>query len=178
MLFCVFLIPADVYSVSGDLNSDGTQAHNGTTEDAGNLIKWVYYGLYMAVVAFAFFILPFAYFYYENDDSDLPKGQRVCTAFKYAGAFMFVFAVLITVGILMKNKSSSTNEAWAHRLSEKFTSFDSIISFIIGCLSTIGLLSWITYTALGLALLPVKLMSSARADANNNKSDSSVSWAG
>ena len=62
-LLCVMLIPVDIYIVSSDLNTDGSQSDPGLTDRSANALQSVYYGLYILLLVFAFILLPFTYFY-------------------------------------------------------------------------------------------------------------------
>ena len=39
-LFCVFLIPVDIYTVSSSLDADGNQTHPDLVARTGEAIKW------------------------------------------------------------------------------------------------------------------------------------------
>src|ERR1700680_456242 len=69
-LLCILLIPVDIYIVSSDLNSDGSQSNPDLTHSSAMALQGVYYALYILLLVFAFILLPFTYFYFEEDSDD------------------------------------------------------------------------------------------------------------
>lgn len=63
----------------------------------------VFYG---SIAAFSFFVIPYAYFYYEKKDEGVSKAQRRGSASKYAlvfvsiGGFLFLFGLFLKPNIL------------------------------------------------------------------------------
>lgn len=157
-LFCVLLIPVDIFIVSYDLQGDGTHGNMELVTHAGDIIHALYYCLYGAMIFCAFFLLPFAYFYFEEDDEDLSTSARACAAMKYTLGFVIVFAVLLVLGLVLKLNDGNASADWINDLTKDFSSVDGILYFSIGCVSIIGLCGWLTYTAYGLASVPLELL--------------------
>lgn len=157
-LLCALIVPVDVYIVSSGLNSDGTQTEPGQVESSGNAIQYIYYGLYIQLILNSFFLLPFAYFFFESEDGESSIGTRILTAFKYTIGFILFFGVLLVLGIVLRRTQQDDN-TWQNRLSNDFTGAEAILSFCVGCLACIGLSFYIVYAAYGLARVPLKLMS-------------------
>eukprot|EP00823_Brevimastigomonas_motovehiculus_P003905 TRINITY_DN2472_c1_g1_i1.p1 TRINITY_DN2472_c1_g1~~TRINITY_DN2472_c1_g1_i1.p1 ORF type:complete len:582 (+),score=128.69 TRINITY_DN2472_c1_g1_i1:67-1812(+) len=76
-LFCALLIPVDIYTVSSQLNSDGTHVHPTEVSHASDSMKYLYYAMYALMFLFAFFLMPYAYFYFEEGiESDAARERR------------------------------------------------------------------------------------------------------
>jgi len=161
-LLCVLLIPVDIYVVSSSLNADGSQSDPGLTSRTADAIQSLYYAMYVLLVVWAFFLLPFCYFFFEEESEDGRLGPRIWTALKYSIGFILFFFVLLTLGLVLKKGKQDDSTDWKHRLANDFTGAEAILSFCIGCLACIGLIAYSVYAAYGLARMPLKLMSKAR----------------
>ena len=64
-------------SVSSNLNNDGTQVDPVFVTQAGDAIKALYYTIYSILCALCFIVLPYLYFYYEEDDPDYSLGAML-----------------------------------------------------------------------------------------------------
>eukprot|EP01006_Ploeotia_vitrea_P045758 TRINITY_DN66967_c12_g2_i1.p1 TRINITY_DN66967_c12_g2~~TRINITY_DN66967_c12_g2_i1.p1 ORF type:complete len:582 (+),score=290.06 TRINITY_DN66967_c12_g2_i1:90-1835(+) len=165
-LLCLFLIPVDIYTVSSHLDDMGLQQDPAQTEKAGQAVKGMYYVMYGVMLAMAFFFLPLAFFYFEEEEEDQTTGARLWAGMKYTIGFVIVFAILLGVGLVFKegsfdaNGESDQNSSWVHRLKDKFSVGDAIMTFCIAVLSAFGIFGWVLYTAYGMAYLPVALMRS------------------
>jgi len=162
-LLCVLLVPVDIYIVSSGLNHDGSQSDPALTSRSGDALQTVYYALYIALLAFAFLLLPFTYFYYEEDGEDSTRASRSWAALKYTAGFIVFFFVLLTLGLVLKKGKQHDTEDWRAKLSNDFSGAEAILSFCIGCLACIGLVAYVVYAAYGLARMPLKLMAKAKA---------------
>jgi LMBR1 domain-containing protein 1 len=63
ILLCSFLIPVDIFTVS--------QTENPTVYALA--VRVLYYISYLTLLVFAFALIPFAYFFYEEDDTDVRR---------------------------------------------------------------------------------------------------------
>lgn len=60
----------------------------------------MFYGL---ILTFSFFIIPFAYFYYEEyEEEGQTKSQRRASAFKYTLFFIIIVGLLFLFGLFLK----------------------------------------------------------------------------
>jgi LMBR1 domain-containing protein 1 len=143
--------------VSYALNADGTHVNLDMVQQASEIILILYYSLYGAMVFCAFFLLPFAYFYFEEEEDEGSTARRACGALKYTVGFVIVFIVLLVLGIVLKSNDGQQSQDWINDLKGNVTDIENILYFSIGCLSLFGLIGWVTYTAYGLASLPVEL---------------------
>jgi len=165
--FCVFLIPVDIYAVSSTVDSNGNalftrEEINTRTEG----IKIIYYILYCLVLVFAFMLIPFAYFYYEEDDEDLTIRQRIWGGCKYTIFLILIIIILFIIGLFLKpgdKPSNNTNaKEWATSLLDTQNYGESAITFVLACLTILGFLIWITYTAYGLSAFPIGIIKGRR----------------
>jgi LMBR1 domain-containing protein 1 len=111
---------------------------------------------------FAFTLIPFAYFYYEEGDEE---GQhvikRILNGIKFTiftsiiGVILFVIIIALTIG-LGRDEDDALN--WLKNLAHDKTIGDKIVSSLISVIAIIGLVSWWVYTGYGLAALPIGLM--------------------
>eukprot|EP01116_Phalansterium_solitarium_P001295 TRINITY_DN11090_c0_g1_i2.p1 TRINITY_DN11090_c0_g1~~TRINITY_DN11090_c0_g1_i2.p1 ORF type:complete len:534 (-),score=117.95 TRINITY_DN11090_c0_g1_i2:208-1767(-) len=167
-LMCVFLIPVDIYSVSSARDD-----HGNLTIDADDLntrstsLRVIYYVLYSSILAFAFVIIPFAYFYYEEDDEHVSLRARVYAGCKYTVFLMLFVVILFIVGMIVwkvqsgsVSKPTSTEEAkqWIQDQVNDQQLGGAALSFAVASLTTIGYVSWITYTAYGMSALPIGMI--------------------
>jgi LMBR1 domain-containing protein 1 len=180
-------VAVDIYIVSSNLNHDGSQSNPELTKNSSAGLQNFYYALYIALLAFAFLFVPFAYFWFEEDSEEdstpsssgnrrgsaleplSPRSasgassKRFCGALKYTSGFIVFFFVLLALGLVLKKGHQDDESDWRNRLSNDFTGAEAILSFCIGCLSCIGLMAYVVYAAYGLARMPLKLMAKAKA---------------
>jgi LMBR1 domain-containing protein 1 len=156
-LFCLLLIPVDIYVVSYDLLADGNHADLALVNQGADLILTLYYSLYGLMLFCGFFLMPFAYFYFEEESEDENNWTRICGAAKYTLGFVVVFAVLLILGLVLKKNQAHASVDWVKDLSDGLTNVEGMLFFAIGILSVFGMLGWITYGAYGLASAPVEM---------------------
>jgi len=158
-LSAILLIPLDVYLTPGYGSDDG---------GGQDLIRGVLLGLYVAMAVFFFVVIPFAYFYYEEEDEDATPGQRASAACRYTSFLIVICIVIFIIGAVMQpedpdaiNIHNKDVEKWVHSLLHK-DPVQYSISFALSCMTVLGYLSWITYTAYGLTALPISLIRGRR----------------
>lgn len=167
------LIPIDIFFVSFMKNSNGTYkdwANNITLrEEAEKVILYGYYTMYSLVLIFAFFILPFIYFYYEEkDDSRNNIIPRLCTALKYTLVFLFMAVVLLLIGLFvpLKDEPPRNTTEW-EKFKFLFTEIginrgEKTLSFILNIFTSIGTVTLVIYTGFGLPTWPIGLMKGSK----------------
>jgi len=174
VLFCVFLIPVDIYSVS---STEGFSQEDIQTRV--KFIRYAYYVLYSLVLFFSFALVPFAYFYYEEDDEDITLGQKIWGGLKYTIFTLIIVIILMVVGIVLavvkpaEKPTVANAKNWIANLV-KTTPADGALYFAIAALTTIGFVSWISYTAYGLTAFPIGIIrgrNSVSEDRNDLSSD-------
>ena len=81
---CLMIIPVDIFNVSKQSDPMKHAA----------IIKWIYYGSYLTLLVFAFVLIPFAYFFYEEADEEVcVPHHRMASLVFLLPFFVFVFAV-------------------------------------------------------------------------------------
>jgi len=165
-LFCVLLIPVDIYSVSSTSNAEGIKVMDPSEiQSRTEGVRMIYYVLYSFILAFAFGIIPFAYFFYEEDDEEVTFRQRCWGGCKYTMFIIVIVIILLVVGLFMflvkpSDKPTNTEEAkeWAKKIATDGNIAESAISFSIASLTVLGYVCWITYTAYGFSGLPIGII--------------------
>jgi len=165
-LFCVLLIPVDIYSVSSTSDTSGNKLLSpDEIQVRSDAVRILYYVFYATILALAFGIIPFTYFYYEEQDDETSFGQRVWAGCKYTIFLIIIVAIMLVIGLVLyfvkpgdKPTSTANTKDWAAHLLEQENFAEAAISFAIACLSIIGYVSWIIYTAYGLSALPIGLI--------------------
>lgn len=113
---------------------------------------------------FAFLLMPFVYFYFEEKDEDVTTRQRICGALKYSIGFLIVAVALLLIGAFVPLKKPPQNEThWKKELSFlanqlKSNHGETALSLLMGFLSFIGMVIMITYTAYGMTALPFSML--------------------
>jgi len=160
VLLSVFIIPVDIYSVS---TSSGISVEE--MQQRSNAIKIMYYILYAFILAFAFGVIPFAYFFFEEDDEKATIKQRIWRGCKYTIFLILIVVIFLAVGLFLffvppGDKPTNTENAkeWAEKILESQNIGEASISFAIACLTVIGYVFWIIYTAYGLSAFPIGII--------------------
>ncbi|KAJ4457938.1 putative serine/threonine protein kinase [Paratrimastix pyriformis] len=163
---CVFLVPVDTFNVSTmtdpatgmlypDLSIEGAASR-------GTVVKIMYYVLYGVLFVFAFGVVPFAYFFYEEGDSETTFRQRLRRSLLFTSFFLLFVLIILVVGLFFRpapdDFSKKSASDWINRLFDTRNAGDGAILFCLAILTLVGLVIWCTYTAFGLAILPVKLL--------------------
>ncbi|EGC30922.1 hypothetical protein DICPUDRAFT_58029 [Dictyostelium purpureum] len=164
-LLCVMLIPVDILNVS-------TMSKNGTLIDAGTIasrtegVKMLYYILYGSIIGVSLILVPFAYFFYEEYDENIPVCSRVYAGCKYTVFFVLFAVVLLVVGAFVRPGSKSIGneniDQWIKDEVLNQNAVESSLLFAIACLTILGFAVWITYTAYGLSAFPIGLIKGNR----------------
>eukprot|EP00457_Paulinella_chromatophora_P004695 gb/GEZN01004707.1/.p1 GENE.gb/GEZN01004707.1/~~gb/GEZN01004707.1/.p1 ORF type:complete len:577 (-),score=126.37 gb/GEZN01004707.1/:186-1850(-) len=154
-LLALLVIPVDIFTVSSSLTSDGVETDPNMVELSGTIIRYLYYGLYGLLLVFAFALLPFAYFFYEEEDERSTPAKQARGALRYTLVFVFVWLILLTVALVTQSRIKGTAaEDWQENLQQQFTAGDSVLAYSFSFLAVLGLLGWLTYTPFGLVALP------------------------
>ncbi|CAO3656079.1 unnamed protein product [Mucor hiemalis] len=157
------LLPVDIFLVSSTVNvSEGLKKEWATPEVIASMtftMHVVYYVCYGLIALFSFFLIPFAYFYYEEYDEDESLGDRVFGALKYTSFFVIISVLLSIFGLFLKptTKAPKIDLDWFKKLLTD-SNGEKAITFVVACLILLGMLVFIGYTAPGLSLLPISLI--------------------
>jgi len=156
-LLAVLLVPVDVFVVS--------QAHGdlGLALTRQSELRGLYYVLYALILFFVFVLIPFSYFYYEEESMENEsKWPQILGALKYTIFFLLIVTILLIVGLLVAQGAVTRTKQGAvgtpkQELTEALDQFgrgDAIIGFMIAVVTVLGLVFWVTYTAFGLINFP------------------------
>jgi len=165
-LLCVFIIPIDILSVSSTVNGSGERiVSDADIQSRSDSIRTLYYILYSSVLAFAFGVIPFSYFYYEEFDEDVTVPQRIVAGLKYTIFLVLIFTILLIIGVFVKPGTppdSKDTKDWVNFIVDSSNGGQRSITFAVACLTILGFCVWITYTAYGLSAFPIGLMKGKR----------------
>eukprot|EP00696_Hemimastix_kukwesjijk_P011687 gnl/Hemi2/24648_TR8291_c0_g2_i1.p1 gnl/Hemi2/24648_TR8291_c0_g2~~gnl/Hemi2/24648_TR8291_c0_g2_i1.p1 ORF type:complete len:519 (+),score=190.69 gnl/Hemi2/24648_TR8291_c0_g2_i1:115-1671(+) len=155
-LLCVLVVPCDISTISSTMDSSkGLRIMSQSEIDASvDNIKVLYYVLFVSLVLLTFFVLPFCYFYYEEDD-DLPVSKRSLQALKFTSIFIAIIIVMFVIGLIVTPRGA--NGSWWGHVTDNSTVVSALI-FTVSILTAFGLLGWISYTAYGMSALPVEFL--------------------
>ncbi|CAG7932693.1 unnamed protein product [Penicillium olsonii] len=172
LLATVLLLPVDVALVSSTTSSKLGQRKDWATQDVVDRITYsltvIYYLLYSLDALLCLLVIPFTYFWYEEYDEvatesgEQTVGQRIWGALKYTISFIAVVVILFLVGFfvpLSQNKNDMDLDYFKRLLTENHG--ERALTFGLGLLMTLGLLLYVLYTSVGLALLPISLIKTA-----------------
>ncbi|CEG65235.1 hypothetical protein RMATCC62417_02058 [Rhizopus microsporus] len=161
------LLPVDIFLVSATVDPTmGIKKEWATPETINRMTKVtsiVYYAFYGTITMFSFFLIPFAYFFYEEYDEDQSLKDRIMGALKYTSFFVIISVLLSIFGLFLKPtaRPPKIDLDWFKKLlTEDYGG--KTISFLLACLILFGMLVFIGYTAPGLSLLPMDLMKGRR----------------
>ncbi|CAF3366011.1 unnamed protein product [Rotaria sp. Silwood1] len=180
-LLTASLLPTDVILVSFMKNPNGTfkdWTQNQTTRN--HIQKYVEIGyydtrwpmiLYGLIIAMAFLVNPFLFFYYEEREEQGEKiSKKICAALKWTAGFIIFLIFLIILGIFVPQiatlPSDNSTSEWENikYLINHFNSsrVEDSISFSIFTLSIIGFFLLTIYTGYGSIACPLSLIRGKR----------------
>ncbi|XP_077990655.1 putative lysosomal cobalamin transporter [Glandiceps talaboti] len=167
-LLAVALVPVDIFLVSYMKYPNGTfkewASNNGSREAIGDMMLYCYYSMYLLEIVFMFLLLPFMYFYYEEYDEDSTTKSRICGALKFTIVFVIIAGVLLLIGAFIPTQAPpNKNETEWQKLQDLFEGLgtnhgENAVSFCINCLTLIGMLLLVVYTAYGMNALPIDMI--------------------
>ncbi|KAI8330956.1 hypothetical protein EDC96DRAFT_579812 [Choanephora cucurbitarum] len=161
-LWTVALLPIDIFLVSSTVDSETGLKKKWAD---GDTIYWmtltvqtVYYILYGLILAFLFFLVPYAYFYHQAEGE-----RKKMHATKYTTFFLLVLGFLFFFGLFLKPNVLPPHidlEWFRYLLTESHGA--KAVWFVIACLWIPSMFVFIIYTAPGLSLLPFYLIKHKR----------------
>ncbi|KAK5696830.1 hypothetical protein LTR97_008134 [Elasticomyces elasticus] len=174
LLATLLLLPVDIALTSSTVDRKLGAKKSWATPDAVDDIKLqlkiVYYTLYSLDAVLCLLVVPFTYFWYEEDDQVEREegrqtvGGRLWGAFKYTIAFLVLCVILFLVGFFVPVAKKARDD---HKNLDYFRDLltenhgERALTFSIGILITLGTILYCLYTAPGLALLPLALIKTA-----------------
>ena len=165
------LVPIDVWlaSMENSAPADADKPEDGTSWRKN--IKWMYMILYGAVAWWCWVMIPFSYFFHEERDdlNRISLGKRILNAMKYSIGFLLVVILMMVGAVLINARSHSGDnlpgDAELDRLKRLigWSVSDQSLSFLLGILVLLGMLVLMSYTAIGLAVIPIRMLKSTGA---------------
>ncbi|KAI9476205.1 MAG: hypothetical protein EXX96DRAFT_576195 [Benjaminiella poitrasii] len=169
----LILLPVDIFLVSSTVDQTTGIKKEWATLEAVEMMtmtmKIAYYVCYGLITLFSFFLIPFAYFYYEEYDDEESLKDRILTALKYTSFFVVISILLFVFGLFLKptTKMPKIDLDWFKKLLTD-NNGEKAITFVVACLILLGMLVFIVYTAPGLSLLPIQMIKGRKGiDAEN-----------
>ncbi|KZZ93159.1 LMBR1-like membrane protein [Ascosphaera apis ARSEF 7405] len=175
LLATVLLLPTDVALVSTtatrvSLHNGVLTPHYGELDDAISSLKIVYRTLYSINAVLCFFVIPMAYFWYEEydeiatEDGTQTHLRRLWTAFKGTLTVIALVLVIILAAAALEvaaveHKSLPGLGVFWKLLTEHHC--ERFVLFVLGFLTTCGTLAYVVYTSTGIALVPISLLKAA-----------------
>lgn len=164
-ILCTLLIPVDIYVISeGDITSESL--HVTISQEH---VRNAYMVLFVMLLVCAFGLVPHAYFYGDErgggcDLDDKLNKPSCCNAMKSTVFFVGFMCILLTIGLNFRPGHVATfDRVWegqdgATRWLTDLLDLDhdglNAISFSIACLTSVGVVGWVFYTAYGMAAMP------------------------
>jgi LMBR1 domain-containing protein 1 len=171
----VALLPIDIFLVSSTVDTHtGLKklwADKDTVYWMTFTVQIMYYVFYGSIVAFSFFVIPYAYFYYEEyEEEGQSKSQRRLSALKYTIFSVAIVGLLFLFGLFLKPNILPPHidlDWFKNLLTESHGA--KAVWFVVGCLFVPGMAIFIVYTAPGLSIIPFNLIKGKRRiDAEND----------
>ncbi|CAG8614257.1 11136_t:CDS:10 [Funneliformis mosseae] len=161
-LSTVALFPVDIFLVSSTVDLSTGLKHEWATKEVVEGIvhnlKFVYYGTYGLIAIFCAFIIPFAYFYFEELEEDQTNSQRVTAALKYTAFFVAFVCICLLFGLILQPSEKLPLDLEFFKKLLASSLGENSISFVISILMILGMIVFICYTAPGLFLLPIGMI--------------------
>lgn len=166
-MLCALLIPVDIYVISeGAIRSE--TLHVTVSQEQ---VRVAYMCLFASLLFLAFGLVPHAYFYGEergcglSGDVDRKMRGDICwSAMRSTMGFVGLIALLTVVSLNFRPGHVETVDQvlggqekaarWISDLLDAEHSGLNAMSFTIACLTVLGVLLWVPYTAYGMAAMP------------------------
>jgi LMBR1 domain-containing protein 1 len=174
LLATVLLLPVDIALVSSTSSPKyGVKKDWATPERVESILftlKIVYYLLYSLDALLCLIVIPFTYFWYEEydevdtDEGTQTFGQKFWGAFKYTIIFIALVVIIFLVGffapIVADGHNGHMDLDYFRRLLAENRG-ERALTFALGLLTSLGVLLYVIYTAVGFALMPISFIKSA-----------------
>lgn len=157
-IFCLLLVPLDVYVVSFFSDAKGIQQNPETVKSLGHALKAIYYACFGLEMFLFFLALPLSFFYNEDLSEEMSVKDRLKTAVRPTLLFVVLYGVLAMLGSLLIVDESKSFVSWRRFASKDFSVGDSYVSFVMGIVAILGALGFAVYMAFGLAEFPFMLL--------------------
>ena len=149
---CLLIIPIDILNAA----HEGREAYSQNAE----VIKLTYYACYGLLLGFNFVLVPFAYFYCEEERLEDEPDNRLTTSLKYTAVSLLVVLGVVAIATVLAFRSSEPAadlDSWAQQIREATDGGQKAVQVLIGMMALLGLAGWLLYAAFGMAYLPLAL---------------------
>mmetsp|Transcript_105511 Transcript_105511/g.303414 ORF Transcript_105511/g.303414 Transcript_105511/m.303414 type:complete len:534 (-) Transcript_105511:77-1678(-) len=185
-ILCVMVIPVDIYVISqGSIRSEAL--HVTISQEQ---VRNAYLFLFASLLFLAFGLVPHAYFYGEErgggDFDSKADGRSCCSALKSTLIFVAFVFCLVVAGLNFRPGHTESMDGllggqeqavrWVSDLLDAEHHGLNAISFSIACLTSLGVVGWVFYTAYGMAAMPFAWLR-GRQSAQEQRQDLEVSIA-
>ncbi|KAI9593592.1 hypothetical protein BDF19DRAFT_153011 [Syncephalis fuscata] len=168
LTFCLCVLalaPLDIFLVSSTVDQGTGLKRSWATpdhiDDFLTTLSIIYYVCFAGIVLLCFVVIPFAYFYFEELDHDEPTERRAVSAAKYTTFTVCIALILLVSGMALRPKLNGENPhmnfEWFKRLLLANGGVKAII-FVVATLILMGMAVFVSYTAYGLSVLPIRLL--------------------
>ena len=174
-LGALMLLPVDTFIVSnlGDILDNPELELEGRLREIGlrtQAVQYASYGLWAGSAAVAFLVVPFVYFFHEEEElygfEERRTGALTCAALKYVVLLLVVVGALLGVALGVQPGLSLddlvTDFAWIAKWAQVSAPVAEAFNFLMVGLGCVGLLSWVCYTSVGLAYMPIDILRGQR----------------
>jgi len=155
-LFCLGIIPLDIYSVSD------TSLSIDTRNALYDVLQILYYVLYGCILGTIFIVIPFTYFFFEEFGERTGVCRRIYSGCKYTIFLVMIVAIIFVIGLFVQGGSPPTEntdyQKWVEDVIDKENRGEAVMNFAFACAGAIGLVTWLIYTGYGFASFPVGFM--------------------
>ena len=144
-ILVLLVIPIDILNVS-------------SFQDKELEMQDLYYVVFSSLLICTFFLIPFAYFYFEEEGENIPQMTKVINALKFTSLFLVIIVILLVIGMILQSDSHAANQGWIADLLHDQSIGDSSLAFVFACISVVGFIGWLSYSAYGFSETPLSLM--------------------
>eukprot|EP00499_Haloplacidia_sp_CaronLabIsolate_P003198 CAMPEP_0196771456 /NCGR_PEP_ID=MMETSP1104-20130614/1696_1 /TAXON_ID=33652 /ORGANISM="Cafeteria sp., Strain Caron Lab Isolate" /LENGTH=546 /DNA_ID=CAMNT_0042141577 /DNA_START=81 /DNA_END=1721 /DNA_ORIENTATION=+ len=150
-LLSCFALPLDVYATSLSLSNVA-------------FMKNAYFVVFALVVLWVCLVVPFNYFYVEEEaDEDAPTCERMGNAAKYTAFFFLAMLLLCVIGLALRPGHETWvnqpgNAKWIRDVFDLEHAGESALMFMIACLICLGSAGWVVYVGYGIIAMPMNLI--------------------
>eukprot|EP00818_Percolomonas_sp_WS_P000175 CAMPEP_0117444822 /NCGR_PEP_ID=MMETSP0759-20121206/5456_1 /TAXON_ID=63605 /ORGANISM="Percolomonas cosmopolitus, Strain WS" /LENGTH=563 /DNA_ID=CAMNT_0005236935 /DNA_START=476 /DNA_END=2167 /DNA_ORIENTATION=- len=127
--------------------------------------KIIYYSLFSISLFHIFITLPFAYFFHEAGDSEIPLRKRIFSALKYCvlglGALLLLCIVSLIISFFPTNIAEKDRQIdhWQERFTEMDSYGVNAVAFLVGSVACfLGLVPLVIFLGCGLGAMPLAIL--------------------
>ena len=152
---CCAMPPFDLYVA--------THVSTSQYKTASDNVKQLYYTIFSTIAGYIGIVIPFTIFFYRQNSNEIGCCQRFASALKRTTMFAAGLLTAFLLGLAFrpghtKWAKEADTQHWANKLFDTKHAGASAMLFVVGMLSSAGVCAWMTFTAYGLAVIPLNLI--------------------